>query len=204
MRSLLLASAATFALMLAQPGLAQTTQLPAGQLHAPGQANPAPTDTAAPVKPTVPAEMQGRPVHHDQMAATSAASSPDVMIPGHEPLSRVASNIDAADTHSTIAPRLPSPGVGLNATPMQLLHAARDALSRKATGQAQEALERAETALLDRSTPPSNANVPDSTDAVKLIAEARQALGHHDIAQATQAVDSALKTPSVMHGMSNS
>ena len=110
-----------------------------------------------------------------------------------------ASNIDPSDTRSVIAPALPAPAVGPNATPAQLLHAARDALARHATGEAQEALERAETRLLDRSTAPSNAGTPDSADAVKLIGDARMALGHHDMATATQDIDQAMQRPAVQH-----
>ena len=175
MRSLLLASAASFVLLLAHPGFAQSTAQPGNQPRAAGQPAPAPADAA-------PAALIGA---------------------GQEPLSRSASNIDPGDTTSTIAPRLPAPPLGPDATTPDLLHAARDALGRNATGEAQEALERAETRLLDRSTEPSRAGTPDDRDAVRLIGQAREALGHHDLAQAAQAIDQALHTPAVMQSAAN-
>jgi hypothetical protein len=192
MRTLLLASAATFALVLAHPGFAQTGTQPTNQPRAAGQASPTPADLSAPTDPTVPAAVQPQP----SPAATA--------VPGtHEPFSRSASNIDPNDTRSMIAPRLPAPPVGPDATAPQLLHAARDALARNATGEAQEALERAETVLLDRSTEPSQASIPDGQRAVGLIAQARGALGRGDKAQATQAIDAALQAPDLMRSASS-
>ena len=51
------------------------------------------------------------------------------------PLSPNASNIDGADIRSTVAPTLPEPSVGENATPQQLLVAARAALAAGRTGE---------------------------------------------------------------------
>lgn len=66
------------------------------------------------------------------------------------PVSDKASNITPADTRTPIAPELPPPPVADNASPLDFLHAARDALAHGKTGQAQEALERAEARALDR------------------------------------------------------
>ncbi len=111
---------------------------------------------------------------------------------GAEPYSPNASNITPADTRSDIAPRLPIPPVGENANPEQLLRAAQEALNMRHTGLAQEALERAETRLLDRATAPSAANQPDDAPRIAMITQARQALGNGDLATAQRLVGQAL------------
>jgi hypothetical protein len=107
------------------------------------------------------------------------------------PASSAASNIDRADTRSDIAPSLPVPPVAANAGPRQYLQAAKSALSEHRTGEAQEALERAEARLLDRSTVAPGV---DNAPMVKQIGDARDALGHGDIAGAARFVDAALAT----------
>jgi hypothetical protein len=108
------------------------------------------------------------------------------------PLSSNASNTGAGDVRSTIAPTLPAPDVGENATPQQLLVAARQSLAAGRTGQAQEALERAQTRLLDRDTPLFQTNVPSNHPAVQQISTALRALGAGDRATAMRAIDAAL------------
>lgn len=110
---------------------------------------------------------------------------------GNVPLSTRASNIDRADTRSEIAPRLPSPDASSN-TPEAFLRAAQRALAAGRTGQAQEALERAETRLLTRATDPAMANTPDSAPVVTQISQARQALARRDNAGARRAIDMAM------------
>ncbi len=97
----------------------------------------------------------------------------------NNPQSGQASNITSADTRSQIAPALPSPG---NAgTPEQFLNRAEQALRAGRTGEAQEALERAETRLLDRSVNgPAAANQPDNGPRVDAIRRARMALASRD------------------------
>jgi hypothetical protein len=120
--------------------------------------------------------------------------------PGHmpgdglsEPASTSASNISPSDTRSTIAPRLPgSAAPGLETTARQELQRAERDLSANRTGAAQEALERAETRLLDRSTAPDMVNTPDSGPMVTTIAQARQALGRHDVAGAQNLIAMAM------------
>lgn len=107
------------------------------------------------------------------------------------PMSARASNIVPADTRSEIAPRLPAPDAVGN-TPEDFLRAAQRALAAGRTGQAQEALERAETRLLTRTTSASDANVPDNSPMVKQISEARNALGRRDTAAARQAINTAM------------
>ena len=69
----------------------------------------------------------------------------------NSPASSSATNISAGTTRSAVAPRLPGPASDTSAD--QYLNHAQSALRRGHTGEAQEALERAETRLLDRSTP---------------------------------------------------
>jgi hypothetical protein len=119
--------------------------------------------------------------------------------PGHEPgvgeslpLSNKASNIGATDTHSAVAPTLPTPGIGGDGGPDAYLHAARDALVAGRTGEAQQALEMAETRMLDRSVPPSGIAVPSDSNTVARITDARNALGGGDTANAIRLIDLAL------------
>ncbi len=110
-----------------------------------------------------------------------------------EPASTSASNITPSDTRSPIAPRLPGAAApGINATAGEELATAQTALSQHRTGAAQEALERAETRLLDRSTPAGMTDVPAQNPVVQTISQAREALGHHDIARAQTLVSKAM------------
>ena len=103
------------------------------------------------------------------------------------PSSQSASNITAADTRSEIAPRLPDPGAGGN-SPEAYMAAAQRALASGRTGAAQEALERAETRLLTRSTEPGMASSPSDMPMVRQISDARRALANRDTAGARAAL----------------
>ncbi len=107
------------------------------------------------------------------------------------PRSNHASNIAASNTRSDIAPRLPDPATASN-TPEAYLAAAQSALASGKTGAAQEALERAETRLLSRSTDPSAAASPADMPMVQQIGQARQALATRDIAGARSAIRAAM------------
>lgn len=109
-------------------------------------------------------------------------------LPSVQPLSRQASNINGADTRSTIAPALPSTGLGPNATASDYLRAAQSALASGQTGRAQEALENAETRLLTRATPLGMAEQPDQNPAVSNINSALQSLASHDVQGAMRIV----------------
>jgi len=111
------------------------------------------------------------------------------------PRSNRASNITPADTHSEIAPRLPNPD-SANNTPEGYLAAAQRALASGKTGAAQEALERAETRVLSRSTDPSAANSPADMPMVQQIGQARRALAARDIAGARTAINAAMSSGS--------
>jgi hypothetical protein len=131
-------------------------------------------------------------------AAFAQTSAPAIR-PGHEPgvgdsfpASDKASNITAADTRSPIAPRLPAPSIGENGTPRAFLTAAQSALDAHQTGKAQEALERAETAMLQRSVPADMASVPDQGPRVSQVQMARDALAKGDVIGAKKAISAAM------------
>jgi len=108
------------------------------------------------------------------------------------PMGTHASNIDSSDTRSTIAPNLPSPAIGPNANAADYLRAAQASLQAGRTGEAQQALEMAQTRLLDRSVPMGQTNNPSDNPAVTQISQALRALAGHDLAQAMQAIQSAI------------
>lgn len=115
-----------------------------------------------------------------------------------EPLSTRASNIGPNESASPIAPRLPTPAVGEDAGVAAYLMDARRSLAAGHTGQAQEAMERAESRLLDRSVDPSRVATPAADPLVGTIAEARRALGAGDRARAMHLLDTALAGPAAM------
>jgi len=102
------------------------------------------------------------------------------------PRSNTASNLNAATTHSDLAPNLPAPDAD---TLPDLLAAARRDLAAQQTGAAQEALERAETRALDRSIPAGTQNIPDDGRMVARISQARQELAAGDLRGAMQIID---------------
>jgi hypothetical protein len=107
-----------------------------------------------------------------------------------EPTSNTASNITPSDTRSQVAPSLPAPPAE---GARDLLAAAAQDLGANRTGAAQEALERAETRILDRSVPATMSNASDGGQAVNLIAQARTALGNNDLRSASSYVQQALR-----------
>ena len=116
------------------------------------------------------------------------------------PFSNRASNIDGSgQLTSEIAPRLPSPEAGGDDA-----HGAADggrpgALARNQTGAAQEALERAETRVLTRSTEPALANQSrHAGDGPRPSAEARMALGKRDTATGARRSSSTCPQPPLM------
>jgi len=112
------------------------------------------------------------------------------------PMSNNASNIGAGDTHSEIAPRLPVPDAGDDAAPAAYLRSARSALLAGRSGEAQEALERAESRLLDRDVDPRRANVAIQDPMVEDVSRARAALSAGDRALTLQFIEAALtRTP---------
>ena len=127
--------------------------------------------------------------------AQQAAHEPGTGVSG--PASSNASNIGASDTRSAISPHLPAPNGGQSAGYINYLKDAERDLQRHKTGAAQQALEMAETRLLDRSAPIAEANRPDQGPIVEKLSQARQALGHGDLAGAKAAVHAALQSAPV-------
>ena len=110
------------------------------------------------------------------------------------PYGNRASNIDPYNTRSLIAPNLPEPpGVNENSSPRQFLMAARYALQNGQTGAGQQALEQAETRLLDRSVQPSRASDAITGPAINGINSALQALGYHDVGSSIRIIDEMLQ-----------
>jgi hypothetical protein len=131
-----------------------------------------------------------------QTDATTGARPGNIPGSGQSlPLSNNASNIGPSDTRSDIAPRLPDPGVAAGGTPRDFLVAARNALGSNRTGEAQEALERAETRVLSRSVVPSTAENPSQQPLIKTIGDARRALAANDRATVVSLIDQAIANP---------
>ena len=125
-------------------------------------------------------------------------ATPDGARPGNDigtgmslPRSNEAGNLNAATTHSTLAPNLPAP-VGAD-TVRDLLMAARSALAARRTGEAQEALERAETRALDRDIPAGTERIPVHGPLVAGISQARDALANNDLRGSIAIIDSLLQ-----------
>jgi len=105
-----------------------------------------------------------------------------------EPHSDQAGNI--LNGSSSLANQLPAPLTGANTVEGLLTDATR-ALHSGRTGEAQEALERAESLALDRSVPQSEGNNEITDPMIADIARARGALGMKDIAGALHATQAA-------------
>ena len=138
-------------------------------------------------------------------AVSALAQTPAVMDPstgarpGHTPgvgeslpKSDKASNILPGAASGLIAPTLPSPAIGDTGAPNDYLRAARASLAAGRTGQAQQALEMAETRSLDRAIAPGQVAMATQSRFVTQIADARRALGGGDIARAMEFIDLAL------------
>lgn len=93
---------------------------------------------------------------------------------------------------SVIAPRLRGPSVGTDAAPRAYLDSARKAVERGQFGEAREALERAETRLLDSTVVLASAVEPDTQRAVHDVGVARHDLTVRDRQGAIRAIDDAL------------
>ena len=212
MRKVLLTSATLLSVAalpaFVQPALAQTS--------APDTAQPDMASPSAPVAPPDAGTATGAPAagmtapkpRHHHHAASQAAGSDDQTF-AHEPgtgqsgpASMKASNISESDSHSPIAPHFPQPRGGMNAGPQGYLRDADRALAMHHTGEAQQALEMAETRLLDRSTPVNMAGQPSQSPMVQQVSQARRALGAGDIAGARSAIRMALSSapPAGMSG----
>ncbi len=136
------------------------------------------------------------------LATPAAAQSPpdgQYVRPGNEigtgqslPASDQPSNLEPTTAPVPYGYRLPTPDVDENAPVSVFLDAARRALAAGRAGEAQEALERAESRALSRSVRPSRAGQPSRQPVVERISAARQALGTGDRLHVLQLIDEAL------------
>jgi hypothetical protein len=110
------------------------------------------------------------------------------------PRSPIASNITGSDTQSTIAPTPPAPDVPPGASAASLLMSANQSLASNQTGTADEALERAETNILQRGVPAVTANVPSADPVVTQIEQARQEIGNRNLQAASATINQILSS----------
>jgi hypothetical protein len=153
---------------------------------------PPPPDLGPPTvpPPQVQPQLQPPPMQPPQMQPPPGpALSPPPQQLGIPP------GIPAGDGQSVIAPRLPEPPLDENAPPAAFLRAARQALAGGRSGEAQEALERAESRALIRSVRPDRADQASRQPLVRQIAQARQAVAGGDVARALQLIDAAMRNP---------
>jgi hypothetical protein len=93
---------------------------------------------------------------------------------------------------TTVLSALPAPDLPADAKPSDALRAAQGALAAGRIGEAQDALEMAETRLLDRSVALGQTNDPSDNPAVGQISKARQALAAHDRAGCLALIQAAI------------
>jgi hypothetical protein len=148
---------------------------------------------------TLAAMLLAAPLAMAQTTPTTPDVAPGGARPGNEigtrsslPLSPNASNITPSDTTSTIAPTPPEPAVGPDAGVSALLASANQSIASGQTGTADEALEQAETQILQRSVPQIQTDYTNNDPVVVQIGQARQALGNRDNAGATQIINQIL------------
>ena len=88
---------------------------------------------------------------------------------------------------------LPAPPVDEGADAAAFLRAAQGALAAGRIGETQEAMERAQTRLLDRSVPLGQTGIPSDHPAVKLISQGLQALAAGDRMTCARMIQAALQ-----------
>jgi hypothetical protein len=125
------------------------------------------------------------------MTAAAPASAQPIDLLGPATVTGPPDNTAPSDARSATASSLPGPPLLSGEPPVALLEAARQALQTGRIGQAQEALERAETRLLSVAVAPVQASSPDIEHAVLAIGTARSALAAHDRQGAIRAIDDA-------------
>ncbi len=90
---------------------------------------------------------------------------------------------------------LPVPALDENAPPKAFIDAALRAIAAGRTGEAQEAIERAESRALIRSVKPSQAGNPSQQPLVQQLSQARQALAAGDRMRAVTILQAAAQSP---------
>jgi hypothetical protein len=97
----------------------------------------------------------------------------------------------AAARDEVLSP-LPSPNLPEGFKPSDALRVAQGALATGRIGEVQEALEMAQTRMLDRSVALGQTNTPSDNPTVREISQALQALAARDRASCMQLIQSAL------------
>ena len=103
----------------------------------------------------------------------------------------------AAATPAAAQIRLPDPPVADEAPPSAFVAAARTAIAAGRSGEAMEAIERAESRVLVRSVRPSRASVPSDDALVRLLADSRAALARGDRAEALDRLAAVMAHPAL-------
>lgn len=134
-------------------------------------------------------QMQGGPGANP---GTGARPGNEIGTGASLPMSNSAGGIASQHPTSNIAPNLPSPSIGENATPRDYLLSARTALLQGRTGEAQQSLEMAETRALDRSVPLFQTGERSADPLIGEIQQALQALGEGNRARCMQIIDAVL------------
>lgn len=98
----------------------------------------------------------------------------------------------AMAANGTVLSPLPSASLPDTAKPSDVLRAAQGALAAGRNGEAQEALEMAETRMLDRSVSLGQTSNPSDNPTVGQISRALQALAAHDRATCMQWIQTAI------------
>lgn len=106
----------------------------------------------------------------------------------------LASAQSAVTSRDVALPPLPAPALADGARPSDALRAAQGALAAGRLGEAQEALEMAQTRMLDRSVPLGQTNNPSDNPTVSSISLALQALAVRDRPSSMQAIQLAIQS----------
>jgi hypothetical protein len=125
-------------------------------------------------------------------AAAAPASAQPIDLLGSPTVTAPPKDTAPSDTRAASALPLLGPSLPADEPRRAFLEAARRALEAGRIEEAREALERAETRLLNAPTAPVQASSPERQDAVLAIGEARRALAAHDRQGAIRAIDDAL------------
>ena len=122
-------------------------------------------------------------------AGAAPASAQPIDLLGSPTVTAPPNNAAPSDTHAATALPLLGPSLTGDEPRRAFLEAVRRALEAGRIEEAREALEWAETRLLNAPAAPVQASSPERQDAVLAIGEARRALAAHDRQGAIRAID---------------
>ncbi len=128
-------------------------------------------------------------------AVPALAQTTPGAVGGKQPSSTMPSNVGPGSTHTLWSPQLPTPPVSEDSPPSAFIQAAETAIAAGRLGEAQEAIERAESRVLNRSVRPSKAGEASQQALVQQLSEARQALARGDRAGAVAQLARARANP---------